>query len=105
MKSLQERKAQRREQRELLAHGGVIPLPDKSGADVKQEGANTSNKDQFEDMTINQLKDWVKANGAEVPNDVKLHADIKEYARNYSSYLEAQKEEGGTNTGGAWSQQ
>jgi len=105
MKSLEQRKAQRAEQRSALAHGGVIPLPGKTGEETK-EGDNISGKDQFEDMTINQLKEWVKGQdgGAiEVPNDVTKRDDVLKFARNYAEYL-TEKADAPTKPEG-WTQQ
>lgn len=105
MKSLEERLAQRAEQRELLSHGGVIPQPSKAG-EVNEGTNDNSNqhKDQFEDLTIAQLKEWVKSKGGEVPAEKQKRDDILEYTRNYAAYLEANPQSTQTqNT--TWSQQ
>lgn len=100
MKSLEERKAQRAEQRIALAHGGVIPQPGNAGeADDSKEV-----KDQFEELTKAELKDWVKSKGGEVPADKQNRDSILEYTRNFAAYLEANPQATQTQNS-TWSQQ
>lgn len=99
MKSLDERKKQRAEQRALLAHGGVIGLP---GKDSQDQTANLG--DEFDGKTVEQLKAWVKENGAEVPDEVSSLPAVLDYARNFKAYLESNRQTNQTSSGD-WNQQ
>lgn len=100
MKSLDERLAQRAEQRVLLSHGGVIPRIDKQN----DEDSSESVKDQFSDLTKAELKEWVKSKGGEVPADKQNRDSILEYTRNYAAYLEGNPQSTATQNS-TWSQQ
>lgn len=85
MKSLEERQAQRKEQRELLSHGGVMALEESQ--DGKEEKKNTG--PNFSAMNVEQMKGWAKSKGADVPKDKTTVEQVREYVTNFATYLEA----------------
>jgi len=101
MKSLEERKQQRAEQRALLAHGGVIGLP---GKDSQTQTQTFNTGDEFDGQTVEQLKAWVKENGAEVPDEVSSLPAVLDYARNFKAYLESNRQQN-QNSSADWNQQ
>jgi len=62
-------------------------------------GDDTAKTDQFTDLTVEQLREWATANGATIPDNKKLKADILEYLRNFAAYKAAN---GGQNPTPAW---
>lgn len=83
MKPLDERKTHRKEQRELLSHGGVIP---RIGKDEKESGNGTGNPD-FNKMNAEHLRGWIKSKGQEVPSNITDLAKIREYVSNFAKYI------------------
>lgn len=102
MKSLKERQEARAAHRELEGKGKE-PLSS-YGVDGKligkasSEGTGNSNEtvDPLDSMTIAQLKEWVaaqdQANPVTVPDNIKLLAEVREYAKNYRSSLAASQQ-------------
>lgn len=98
MKSLEERKKQRKEQRELLAHGGVIPLPnseDEQGVVInKQSGDNGDEsggeeKGFFETKSFFEQKEWATEVGRPVPGNIKSSEDVLKYVTGLKEYMDA----------------
>lgn len=103
MKSLEERQKQRKEQRELLSHGGVVPLVE--GSKEKQDQTQRAKGPNFDAMNIEQMKGWAKSKGAPVPEDKKTVEEVRQYVTNFAIYLEANPDAKVDPSTGKWTTQ
>lgn len=89
MKSLEERKKFRAEQRAAV-------LGESANVSVDLTGGE---KSAFADMTIDQLKATAKELGAEVPKEKTKLAEIREFVENLAAFKAKQDEEEGGGAG------
>lgn len=98
MKSLEERKKQRKQQRaENLKDS---PFQDTGVIQEIDAVSNASGK-QYADMTIEELKAAAKALGTEVPKEKTVKADILEYVQNLAKF-KAEQSGGDENKNDGW---
>jgi hypothetical protein len=98
MKSLAERKKQRKESRaEALAD---MPNQDTG---IVQDGE--VEPDKYDGMTVEQLRAAATELGTEVPKDKTVKADILEFVKNLAAFkatADAENDESEKNTGASW---